>query len=362
MDAFGRSRVLLTDVDNTLYDWVGFYVPAFRAMVVALSERTGIDVPTLMADYAAVYQRHGSVEYTFALGQLETLKRLHPTLTSKERTDTYWDVVAMFQDVRRRTLRPYPGVRTMLARLREAGVPIYAVTESSDFTTSARLRQMGLDPFFSAIYASPDHEAPPDAPLEDVRRHPVGGYLSTLPRRALPRGLRKPASRILETVLEDLGIEPSDAVYLGDSLHRDITLARRVGVPSIWARYGTLVDPNDTRTLLKITPWSRGEIAAALGRVEPPVPDLTVDTPCAVLDAFWPRMAACGLIGAGAGCGQDMPSASVMSRPAPDIPGGGERVEAGLAVVGHVSRELPVSTDGTFAPASVGHARQREER
>jgi hypothetical protein len=74
-------------------------------------------------------------------------------------------------------------------------------------------------------------------------------------------------------------------------------MARSVGVPPIWARYGTLVDPNDVRTLLKITPWSRGEVDAVLGRVEPPVPDLTVDTPCAVLDAFWPRLASRGLTG-----------------------------------------------------------------
>ena len=78
MPDFKNWGVLLTDLDNTLYDWTGYFVPSFRAMVVCLSKQTGESVDTLMADFASVFRRHGSVEYSFAIEELETLARLNP--------------------------------------------------------------------------------------------------------------------------------------------------------------------------------------------------------------------------------------------------------------------------------------------
>ncbi len=117
MNDFWRCNTLLADLDNTLYDWMAYFVPAFRAMVVYLSKETGIDVDTLMADFATVFRRHGSVEYSFAIEELETLARLHPELTPIERVNKYWDAVVSFQRLRRQKLRPYPGVQEMLSKL-----------------------------------------------------------------------------------------------------------------------------------------------------------------------------------------------------------------------------------------------------
>src|SRR5205085_4474173 len=78
---FQRYSVLLTDLDNTLYDWTSYFVPSFRAMVVCLNRETGESIDNLMADFASVFRRHGSVEYSFAIEELQTLARLHPNLT-----------------------------------------------------------------------------------------------------------------------------------------------------------------------------------------------------------------------------------------------------------------------------------------
>jgi FMN phosphatase YigB (HAD superfamily) len=36
-------KLLVTDLDNTLYDWVTFFAQSFDAMVAKLIEMTGID-------------------------------------------------------------------------------------------------------------------------------------------------------------------------------------------------------------------------------------------------------------------------------------------------------------------------------
>ena len=47
-------------------------------------------------------------------------------------------------------------------------------------------------------------------------------------------GAYKPARRIFEHALHRLGLEPAQAVLVGDSPHADILGAGRAGIPAIW--------------------------------------------------------------------------------------------------------------------------------
>jgi FMN phosphatase YigB (HAD superfamily) len=39
----GRYRVVVMDVDNTLYDWLAIWHASFRAMLDMLAEMSGLD-------------------------------------------------------------------------------------------------------------------------------------------------------------------------------------------------------------------------------------------------------------------------------------------------------------------------------
>ena len=43
------KTTLITDLDDTLYDWIGFFIPAFYAMVDELVVITGIDKNVLLS-------------------------------------------------------------------------------------------------------------------------------------------------------------------------------------------------------------------------------------------------------------------------------------------------------------------------
>ena len=47
-------------------------------------------------------------------------------------------------------------------------------------------------------------------------------------------GFRKPDARIFEAALAPLDARPSDAIFVGDSLPRDMAGARAVGMPHVW--------------------------------------------------------------------------------------------------------------------------------
>ena len=54
-------KLLISDLDDTLYDWTGFFVPAFYAMADEIARMTGIDEKKLLNEYMAAHQRLGSV-------------------------------------------------------------------------------------------------------------------------------------------------------------------------------------------------------------------------------------------------------------------------------------------------------------
>ena len=44
-------KVLITDLDDTLYDWISFYIPAFYGMAEKVSAITDIPFETIIKEY-----------------------------------------------------------------------------------------------------------------------------------------------------------------------------------------------------------------------------------------------------------------------------------------------------------------------
>ena len=49
-------KLLITDLDDTLYSWLGFYIPAFYCMVEEVATITGTDQEQLLDEYKMIHQ------------------------------------------------------------------------------------------------------------------------------------------------------------------------------------------------------------------------------------------------------------------------------------------------------------------
>lgn len=58
-------------------------------------------------------------------------------------------------------------------------------------------------------------------------------------------------------------MKPSETLYVGDSISRDIGMAKEAGAWTAWAEYGTHYDPADWNRLVRITHWSREDVERA---------------------------------------------------------------------------------------------------
>lgn len=66
--------VLISDVDNTLFDWVRIWHAGFSAMLAELLRLSGLDEEILLAEIRKVHQRVSTSEYAFLIAELDGLR------------------------------------------------------------------------------------------------------------------------------------------------------------------------------------------------------------------------------------------------------------------------------------------------
>lgn len=97
-----NRQLLVCDLDNTLYDWVGYFVPSFYAMVDRVVEITGCDREKLLDDFRLVHQRHRDSEEPFALLETETIKSLYPQASRQSLLGTLDPAFHAFNSARKK--------------------------------------------------------------------------------------------------------------------------------------------------------------------------------------------------------------------------------------------------------------------
>jgi phosphoglycolate phosphatase len=143
-----RISVLVTDLDNTLWDWVHTWHSTFNALLTKVSEISGIPVERLEPEFKAVHQRHGTTEYAFSLQEMPSILR---GSTVDEIKTKYAPAIAAFREARAATLQLYPGVAETLKTLRERGCLLVGYTESLAFYSLYRMRQLNVDLFLDYL-------------------------------------------------------------------------------------------------------------------------------------------------------------------------------------------------------------------
>src|SRR5690242_15888713 len=133
-------KLLITDLDNTLYDWVTFFALSFRAMVTSLVEITGIPEEVLLDEFKVVHRKYANSEYPFAVLELPSLRERYKGLSDLEVLREIDGALHRFNLTRKETLRLYEGVAETLAELNKLGVVVVGHTEAISVNAFGRLK------------------------------------------------------------------------------------------------------------------------------------------------------------------------------------------------------------------------------
>ncbi|HJJ29227.1 MAG TPA: HAD family hydrolase [Methanocorpusculum sp.] len=188
-------RAVLFDMDNTLFDFVGAMLNACSAAVAFLECGTAEEL-------LGYYLR---TKYHFEDNtNLQDFMIAHNCFT----VERYFRAAELFDTAKIQDLKPYDGIPEVLSTLKEAGYTLGIVTDAVSFDAEKRLDVCGLKPYFNlcVCYDQVGYKKPHTAPFEEAL------YLAD--------------------------VMPYEAVFVGDSLRRDIAPAAALGMTPVYAKYG----------------------------------------------------------------------------------------------------------------------------
>jgi phosphoglycolate phosphatase len=120
-----------------------------------------------------------------------------------------------------------------------------------------RAKRLGLDGIFDALYSPPDHVLPLEINVATLRSKPPREYTLNKTRHEVFASTQsKPDDQLLRDILAAERIDVSSAIYVGDSLHRDVLMAQNAGVLDAHAMYGLESSPADKALLDSVSHWS----------------------------------------------------------------------------------------------------------
>lgn len=255
----GEITLLITDLDDTIWKWFDVWHASFSAMLKEVERVTGIPQETLIPEIKKVHQRHHTTEYTRVLEELPSLRRhFGKGFNAELELDS---AIHRYRSARKRTFALYPTVGESLRRLKRKGVRIVAFTESQQFRTVQRILHGKLDGIIDVVYATEEsHLVSADEFLKARSLGQTAYVLRKTQLRVLPHGLRKPRPEVLLDILKDEKCRPENAIYVGDTLSKDIRMAGLAGVLSAHAKYGETHNQKGYELIKAVTHWTAKEV------------------------------------------------------------------------------------------------------
>jgi FMN phosphatase YigB (HAD superfamily) len=246
-------NILITDLDNTLFDWFRIWHRSFTAMLEKIAQISEITAEDLEPEIKAIHEKHGTSEYAFLIEEMPSLRAKHPGAAL---ASVYEPAILAFREARKQELCLYPSVRDTLETIRRSGCLIIGYTESLEFYSTYRVRKLGLDGVLDLVYFPPDHDLP-DSRASIRHYNPDVYELQHTNIHHTPKGEVKPHPELLSRIVKDAGGSKGMAAYVGDSLMKDVAMAQSAGIKDVWAKYGSAHQKAEYELLRRVTHWTK---------------------------------------------------------------------------------------------------------
>jgi phosphoglycolate phosphatase-like HAD superfamily hydrolase len=249
---------LILDLDNTIFDWFAVWYSSFNPVYQEILTVTGLPSEQVEADIRRVHQARRTSEYTFLLEEMEMLAELRASGSIRDRFKLSLEQSRQGRD---QNIRLYPSVFVSLWDIKQKGTKIIAYTESMRFYSAYRLKRFGLDGVIDVLFSPRDHDVPAGVSLEKLRRLPDDFYeMQVTDVRHTPPGELKPNPRVLTDIIQAVGARADRCAYVGDSLFKDVAMARDVGVFDIHAQYGESQRRPEYALLQRVSHWTSEDV------------------------------------------------------------------------------------------------------
>lgn len=203
-------KLVIFDLDNTLTDFMRMKESAVDAAVEAMVD-AGLRYPPerIKKKIYEVYEREG-IEFQSVFD--DALRELLGEVDFKILAAG----IVAYRRAREASLVLYPHVRVTLFELMKRGIRLAVVSDAPRKEAWLRLCYLQLHHMFDKVLTFDD------------------------------TGEKKPSPTPFRQVLEHFGVAPEEALMIGDWPERDITGAAKLGITTVFARYGDTFDTGES--------------------------------------------------------------------------------------------------------------------
>jgi len=232
-----QQPLLITDLDNTLYNWVDFFAPSFRAMVHTLHSNTGIGEDEIIDNFAKVYKEEMNIEFSYSIQSLEIFKN-YPQEEQKK-LQKLGQLV--FSQTAKKNLHIFPTVQSTLAWAKSVGIILICVTNAPYNSAKWRLGQLGLLNFFYGLACR--------SPYDDFKLKNMSNIRKVW---ILSKDELKPNEDGYLKVTDSFNIQMKNVYIVGDTM-TDIIPAIQIGANAILCHYDYLPNQKNIETISRIS-------------------------------------------------------------------------------------------------------------
>lgn len=237
------EKCLITDFDNTLFDWFDNWYQAFNgALEYIYSQVPTLNKEVLLNDIKNIHLKHHTTEYLnvfYEIGKFPKYKNI-PNFY-----EICSDATVLREELKVQNLHLFSNVLDTFKILKEHSYKLIIFTESEAFSTAKRVKELNLDEIIDYIYA------PPAKNFGDINLQTT--QLISFDKQAH----YKPEKKNLEKIINDLHLKRENCYYLGDSLIKDIKMAQNAKIIDFYAKYGENYKNRPEYELLKkVTFWT----------------------------------------------------------------------------------------------------------
>ena len=196
-------KAILFDLDNTLIDFMHFKKETAKAAAKAMVQKG------LPATESKIYKRIFEIYDEYGIEYQKTFYQVIQPYNLEVGKAERIQQAAIITYLKRKfeVLRTYPSVIPILKRLKKK-YKLAIVTDAPRNKAWQRLVLCGLDDIFAVVVTTDD------------------------------AGQKKPHRAPFEMALKKLKIKPSEALFIGDNVDRDMLGAKQLGMKTCLAEYG----------------------------------------------------------------------------------------------------------------------------
>jgi FMN phosphatase YigB (HAD superfamily) len=255
--AAAAKYAIITDLDNTIYDFARYYEAGLAGLVSRICAEFDFSTADATARLREVYTARRSIEYPFAIEEFPELR----SMSEESRSKFVREALTAFWDGATGQLQAYHTVRETLRHLDQEGIPVVAYTDAPIHEAMRRLRALGIDRYFTGIVAQSWFRRKNGTIivlLDDLPGHRrASRHLKFVWRASWDD--RKPSELIYRKIALGMELNPRNIVVIGDSVERDLLPAIELGCTGVWASYGKRTTGGE-RLLRQVVPHLLPEV------------------------------------------------------------------------------------------------------